>query len=396
MYDIRVLDMVDFVYEDEQIFFIAPCLPAIWRYDCSKGMTTILVDFTESINAKGSFVRLMKIKQKIYCIPCFANNIYCYNLDTGQFYSLNIPEEIFQQMPERKIIEAISLNSNLYCVCRSPHIIIDINTENDTYQIYRLKDIEQEHNFFTIKNNKEVIAYPFLQNQLICFDTKNKEIFFKKLYESIEDTCPEEKWIYNFEYDDMGGIWFCNFIGEVYRVIDGKIDQIKMPDNFIGYYHDSVGRKRPGINGMEYMDGNICFILASDYRILQYNLSENKFIWSGEPSDECFRNEEIYFHYNSIKENGLLLYGRDTNSFYVWDKEKGFTDKFAIMLSADILAQNRVLQSYVNLERESDNINLQFYLEFVKQLKDGEKNSVGMEEKIGKKIYISSHYFGGL
>lgn len=390
MQESTVLDIVDFDYEDGQIYFIASNTPFIWQYNCIKGNIMILTEFPSNINVAGAFARLIKVKQKIYCIPCFADNIYCYDLVTNQFYSLNIPDELFCKMPKRKIIEPFIVNGNLYCICRSPHYIYEINIENDAYDIYKVQGTQSEHNFFSIKCYNGVIEYPHLNNQIISFDTRNKSFYFRTLYESDIKNCPEEKNIFNFEYDSIGGIWWCDFNGDVYRSTKSEMHQVKMPDEFYGKYQDVIGRERPGINGIELINENICFILASDYKILQYDLFKSQFTWSQNPDNECFRNKEIYFHYNKLSDKSLLLYSRDKKIFYIWNIEKGFLNQFVIKISADILARNRFFDSYISIKSESNDINLQFYLEFVKCFEDRKEKLLVMEEKNGREIYISS------
>lgn len=371
MYEEIVPDIVDFICEDGQVYFIAMNIPAIWQYDYARRNVSILTYFPESIAIAGAFVRLIKVGQKIYCIPCFADDIYCYNMETSLFYSINIPKDFFCRMPKRKIIEPVNSNETLWCVSRSPHLIIEINTESDTYEIHEFQEMVLIHNYFAVRLEKGVIEYPFMQNRIICFDTSKKEFHIRTLYETDEEDYLEEKNIYNFTYDNNGGIWWCNFRGDVYRIEGDRICSIKMPDCFIGQYQDVIGRNRPGINGMILMNDHICFVLASEYKILKYNIIEKKFMWSENPGDECFRKQEVYFHYNKLNERVLVLYSNDSRFFYIWDIERGFIDKFCIELAVQLLAQNRGLQQYYNVTDESHNFNLQIYLNFVNYI-DGE------------------------
>lgn len=385
MYSGRGINIVDFVYDDSKIYFMALDMPFIWQYDCLKRKIQVLIKFPAELNIRGAFVRLIKVKQKIYCIPCFADNIYCLNLENRLFYSLKISEELFYHMPARKIIEPVNCGDRIFFVCRSPHLIIEINTEKDTFEIYKPENIKQEHNFFSVKIVNGVIQYPFLQNQLICFDIEIKKFYIKKLYESIIEICPEEKYIYNFDYDRMGSIWWCNFDGEVYRNINKMTEKIRMPESFIGKYHDIIDRERPGINGMVFIDNKLCFILATDYRILQYDIYKKEFIWSENSGEESFKNQEIYFHYNILNDKGLVLFSQVTNSFYFWNIEKGFELKVAMRISPEILAENSILLEYYNFENETEYIDLQFYLEYLKKEK---KKKIGeIENNVGEKIY---------
>lgn len=290
-------------------------------------------------------------------------------------------------MPRRKIIEPVNLNGTLYCVCRSPHLIIEINTLNDTYSFYEFQNIRQEHNFFTVRVQKETIVYPFLQNQFVCFNIRNKEYQIKTLYKSNSDYCEEDRDIYNFEYDSFDGIWWSDFRGEVYHIENDNICQITMPDHFIGQYQDNLNRDRPGINGMIFMGSNLCFVLGSDYKILQYDVIEKKFIWSENPGKETFNNQEIYFRYNKLNEKKLMLYSRGTKCFYVWEMDRGFIDRFCIRVPAKLLAENEKLQLYCEITNESFAFNLQYYFEYLKFWGKDQKAYADMDRKVGRTIY---------
>lgn len=384
MKNVKVISVDDYIYEDNYIYFISSQLFIIGKYDLQSRKADVLVDYSQLIGIESAFARIIKTEHKIYCIPCYANDIYCYDLALNKYYSLNISEEWFRCMPKRKIIEPVKVYGNVYCICRSPHIVISIDTEQDTYEISSCQECTEEHDCFTVVLKNNSIEYPFMHNKIIRFDTERKEFILKTLFKSDADKDPWEN-IAFFLYDNKENIWFCNFKGEVFRTGDNQIEKIAMPNEFVGHYYHMNQWRRHGIIGMSYRMGKICFMLGTDYRVLQYNISDRSFIWSKNPEAVTFKNQEIYSHSKRMDERNFLLYSRTNNFFYIWNIEKGFLDKFPIVPLGEFFSHSQFLRNKCLNASELQNINLNLFLSFVEKQDDCKDNLYG--EVSGMKIY---------
>lgn len=381
------LKVEDYICEDNQIYFIASYPYIIGQYDCQLDMMNILFDYSQTIGAFSAFTRIIKYKHKIYCIPCQADNIYCYNLDSRKFYSLNIPDVVFEKMPSRKIIEAIEVRGTIYCVCRSPHFVLTIDTETDGYQIHYCNENMEEHELFSLKVKDNCIIYPFFHNLIVSFDIGEKKFQIKKLY----DTKIQNNWdyIFHFLYDETGCIWVCNYRGEVYSVKDNKIESIKLHQEYIDGHSNIKRDYRYMISEMLYKKGKIYFIIADleGFRILQYEISDKRFKWI--ETKQCRQPERKVIRCDNCKisNNRIYIYRFDDNKFYRWDFQGKSIDEFNIVISGHLAADLQLDFS----QNESVCTNLEFYLSYLQNLCNGSvRKDNSVKEEIGKMIYLSS------
>lgn len=386
------IEVLDYIYDDNRIYFIASITSVLWEYDCITQKLNVLVDYSDIMDFSRAFARIIKIEEKIYCIPGYAEQIYCFDLSTSKFYSLGISKDFFAQMPKRKIMEPVCVGKNIYCVCRSPHSVLTIYSETDTHEICFMSDMEEEHDFFSVKTSNGILEYPFLNNSVVHFNLHTKNFSIKELFEAPKSDDVNER-LFRLTDDRNGYLWGCNFKGELFKYKDGKVKWIGMPSDYVAFFHD--GRYLlTGIIGICCQDDVMYLILESDYRILQYNLQDEKFEWSLSPDNFIFKNQVTYSNYKVIGNGEFLLYDRVKRYFFFWNKKEGFVNCFSISITPEILARYKKIQPYfVNFNYETKLVDVKFYLDFLKALDKNAKNTKeNLKEEKGQTIHEQVMY----
>lgn len=381
------LKVEDYICEDGQVYFIAsrPCI--IGKYDYQSCLLNVLFDYSQIVSVYRPFTRIVKYHYKIYCIPCYAENIYCYDLNSKQFYSLTIPDTVFHKMPNRKIIEAIEVKGHIYCISRSPHIVLIINAETDQYELYYNETMTEEHEFFAIRVKDDCIKYPLLNNLIVSFDLGTHAFGIEKLYDT--EAKDSGEYIVHFLYDEIGYIWIHNHKGEVYRIKNNRVSSIEFPQEYISNHKSIDHDIQYMISEMLYREGNIYFILANvdGHHMLKYVISDKTFEKIEAAQGQHSERKEIRFDNCKMSGNVLLIYRFDNNMFYRWDFEEGYLNEFAITMSGSLAAGIQI--DFCGAE--STCTNLLFYFDYVRALDNRNiknKNLVG--KTIGKTVYCSS------
>lgn len=379
------LKVEDYISEDNYIYFIASTPRIIGEYNHQLGKMNVLLDFSQQMNVYKPFTKIVKYNYKIYCMPCYAENIYCYNLNSNQFYSLYISDSLFRQMPNRKIIEAIEANGYIYCVCRSPQIVIIIDPKTDKYELCYNNDVPQEHEFFSIEVTSDCIIYPLFHNSIVRFDMMKHIFCIEKLFDA--EMSDSGDYIFQIIYDDVGFVWIRNHKGEVYRKKNRESERIELSQHYIKNSKNKNHNIQYMISEMLYREGCIYLILSdvSGYRILKRAISSQQFEWIEIGQHQQSERKEIRFDTCKIVGDIVYIYRVDENMFYMWDFLKGFMNEFDITLPGDIAADLRLGFP----DSECVNIDLKFYIDYVQNLKDvGIENKVVKNKDIGKIIYL--------
>lgn len=378
------LKIEDYICENNKIYFISSAKSVLGQYDFQTKRVSILLDYSQIVGVHMAFARIIMCCHKIYCVPCYAEDIYCYNLKTKQFYNLNIEHKIFEKMPKRKIIEPVEVEGYVCCVCRSPHLVITINSETDQFDVDYFEKMEEEHDIFKPVVRDGVIRYPFLSNCLVSFDVKKRAYYMTKVYEKVGKS--DWDYIFHFLYDDEGDIWICSFKGELYRVKDDNVEKIEIPREHIGKYKNiQDGSIQYMISEMISADEKIYLVLADDDRILQYGIRDKRFEWINGLRREGVSNEEM-IHYDNCKFYGdiMFIYMRDSGMFYIWNLHKHIFKRFDFVLAGDAAAK---LQLFL-LGNETGCMDLNFYCSYIQAF---EKNVCenSNQENCGEKIYLA-------
>lgn len=354
----------DYTIENNQIFFIESNLFVIGQYDIKLRKLKILFDFSQQIDIAKAFSGIIKYQHKIYCIPCYAENIFCLDLRSNQFYSLNIPNELFKEMPKRKIIMTTEIDGKIYCVCRSPHLVISIDAVSDQYEINFCKEISGEHDRFNLKIKDGCLIYPFFHNLIIGYNVRQKDFYISKLY----DNNMRNNWDYIFHifHDEEGHVWISNFRGEVLRIKDGEAEEINIPKANMVKFQIENGSYNNMISEMLYIDENVYFIMADDDRILRYEIEKKSFSQVAYLANDKLVSQERHYDNCKIYNNILFVYRPDEEMFYTWDFKEETLGRFEIIAEADILANLQSRFFYI----ESSTANLEFYFSLVKIMKN--------------------------
>lgn len=374
------LEIEDFCCEDNRIYFVASVPHIIGEYDFQSGILNVLFDYSKTISEFRPFTRMVKYRHKIYCIPCYAESIYCYNMHSNQFYRLDIPDTLFQKMPKRKIIEAIVVEGLIYCISRSPHMVLVLEAETDKYDFYSNSVLAEEHDFFSIVVKDNCIKYPLFQNLIVSFEIKERTFRVEKIF----DTNSKDKgeYIYHFLYDEMGTIWICNHKGDVYWVKNDRAAKIELPQRkkYVRYL----------VSEMLYQEGKIYFVQSHNggHDVLKYTIRNGRFEWLETGNCQQLARKEICFDSCKIWNDMLCIYRFDYSTIYIWNLRDEFLKCFDSVISWKVSARLGLSLFYI----ESAQTQLELYLNYIQN--DSQQSVINdnrMVESVGDIIYKYSH-----
>lgn len=381
-------------YDKDKIYFINAYIPALMVYDCHKKDVEILGSFPKKVHLVGAFERIIKCDRKIYLFPCYAEDIYCYDLDKKQYYELDILSTLKNTMDKRKVLNVLEYNKKIYCICRCPIMVICIDPETDEFQIYIMpRDLLREEKatdktFFSVDINDNRLIFPYMYNAIIEFLLEEKiyKINFlngisnlqnDSIYEEISLIC----------VDNQGVIWMCDISGEVFKVVNKKRIRVAMPNDFIGLYNDGY-HEQPGINKMFVVGDELCFILRSSHKILKYNMSTAKFLWcDNDLAKWNDKGRNIAFLYDAqIDARSFWIYSKNNDTVYKWDNKKGFIEKIEFAVSINALFESKLEKKYLLdfFQREDDLSGYILYNQRIYECNIQEENV-----RFGEKIYYS-------
>lgn len=390
MFSISVI--MGLFYDDDRIYFISAYIYAVMVYDCHTKKVDILSDFPEEVQFVRAFEKIIKYDGKIYLFPCFAEDIYCYDLGKDEYYRLNILSTVLNRMNKRKRLSVLAHAGRIYCICRCPNMVICIDPKTDEFQIHMMPQelLREEETagkpFFDGLIKGDHLIYPYMNNAIIEFSLEEKVFTVNYLDETLEE--PSDN-IYDIILgmciDPNGVIWICDASGQVFQIVSNRRIKISVPDDFIERYNDGY-RKRPGFHKILMIGNDLCFILRSACKIQKYNIDTQDSLWDNNDLAEwnSESSQVAFFHDAQIDDETFWLYNQNDNAVYKWNYKEGFTEKVELKISIDTLLGSRLDENRVlNVIRREDDLN-----GYIQYIKCGYGNS--MQEKhinCGEKIY---------
>lgn len=375
--------------DGEKVYFITAYISAIMVYDCRNRNVEILGNFPKRAQLVVAFEKIIKYNRKIYLFPCYAEDIYCYNLDNDRYYELNILSLLIDRMDKRKILEVLEYNGKIYCICRHPNMIICIDPETDDFQIYMLpQDLLKEEKsldktFFSVAIKDDHLIFPYMDNAIIEFSLEQKIYEVTYLNETFND--PNDNMhndISTICVDNQGVIWMCDVRGQVFKVVNNKKIKINMPDDFIRIYNDGY-HEHTGINRMFMVGNDLCFIVYSACKILKYSIDTQKFLWcDNDLSEWSDKGSQVVFLYTQIDSETYWIYSRSDEAIYKWHHENGFIEKAELVVSIDTLINSKLERTSLLdiFEKETD---LSGYILYIQCAYENSIENM----KCGEKIY---------
>lgn len=382
-------------YDKEIIYFVSPYINALLAYNCRSEEVLVMAEFPKKLQMVGAFEKILKCDNKIFLFPCFADDIYYYDIEKGQYYNLNVAS-IVNDFPKRKVFEVVYFEGIVYCVCRIPHMVFCIDPKScivreflaPSKMVLRGKKNEVEDRFFSLCVKERTIFYPYLDNFVVAFDIDSKLFAISNLSEDkVEMQKDVDNNIYQLVCGNFDDWWICNYKGEVFKVKDNKKIKITMPDDFIETFFD--GRNiQPGINNMFFVNDTLCIMLRAEYRVLKYNVILEEFTWEGNNIiQNNVRGEQVIFLRTAqISRDTVLEYCRADGAVYIWNYYKGFIKKIEFNISMGKMAHNNVLKEYY-IDYAASTSDLESLISFVREI--DEDKIFECSNECGRRIYYA-------
>lgn len=387
MDSVIVNKIIDYFYKDGKIYYITSDFYGIMTYDTKTGKNSILVSYPESICMDMAFDQMLFVNNKIYLIPCFAKEIYYYDMELNQIDYLRALSSDMSKMPKRKYIRGIIYHNMVYCVSRSPHIIVMIDSRNNNIDMVSLHGLESEDLIFYIDIYDEKLVYPYFDNIIIVFDLKTKSI--NKINLKMEEkgfiTADGDNIIEFVKFDYLGNIWLYNGKGELFcYYYNGDCVKIETPRDFSGQFYD--GRNyRTRINGIYILERRLIFTSAAGYSVLIYDMERKVF---SEDNRKQIRMADArpnqIIRSRKMDSDKLLLHNYNESVFYVWNQKFGITNEYQLTVPDGEIVKNKLYKDYFRYRTEYHKQDLKNMLELLQIWENEERENM---LRCGEKIY---------
>lgn len=387
-------DITGFVYDDEKIYFVLAYMPALLFYDCCSGNVEVLVNFPEEAQMIGAFERIIKYDDKIYLFPCYAGDVYCFDLGKNKFYSLESLITVAEKMPQRKVFDAFIYNDKIYGVCRYSNIIVCVNPQTDNGLIYNVPlanliiSRKIENTLFSVFVKNDSVYIPYADSAVIEFNM-DKEIFNVTFLDGDKSIHPEDRehYIMGICIDNVGKYWMYNACGELFKYFNNVKTEIDMPDDFCGSYDDGL-HIQPAINNMFLNGSELYFFLRSEYSVLKYNILTENFIWQKNKLSHWKEKTRKIAYFGWAQpdkdKNAFWIYGKNDGAIHKWNCSEGFAEKIYFKITFENLIRVEVGRKYLlHLFSEKDDL-ISFIRYFKCELSDEKPIKT---ENCGRKIY---------
>lgn len=381
--------------DDEKIYFISSDIYAILVCDCYSNQINILAEFPKEVQIPKAFEKILKYEKKIYLFPCYAKDIYYFDLEKNKFIKLDVILPLIDEMPQRKVLEVLIHNKKIYCVCRCPNMVISINSDTDNVEVFKMplellkKKKFAAETWFSTVIRKDKLVYPYGNSAIVKFSLIDKVFDIVYFDEKLTEECENvSNWILGICIDNNDDFWMYSVCGEIYKVVKDKKIRIVAPKGPIGIFYDG-NHEQPGINNVFSVGDDICFVLRSESKILKYNITTGRFVWCQNDLGkwDVGGTPIAFFKCTQVDEETFWLYNRNDNAAYKWNYRKGFIERVDFKISIDKLLKtefdNRYRYLILNtIKKENDLYNYILYIE-------GEKNERKTEKNVsyGQKIY---------
>lgn len=387
-------DMTGFTYDNGKIYFVLAYMSAILSYDYSHETVEILANFPKEAQIIGAFEKVVKYGKKIYLFPCYAKDIYCYDLEEEKFYPLRGVTSIIDGMPKRKVFDVFIYNEKIYGVCRYSNMIICVNPQTDDFRVYKISektlliDKKIENTLFSVFVKNGRVFIPYADSAVIEFDFDKEDFSVTFMNENkLIHPKDNEHYIMGICVDDRGIYWTYNACGELFKFSNNVKTKIDMPCDFVGNYDDGL-RIQQTINNMLLCGDELCFFLRSEYSVLRYNILTGEFMWQkNELSHWKEKKRRIaYFGWAQPDKDkkAFWIYGKNDGAIYKWNCREGFVEKIYIKIAFKNLIRVEVGRKYLlHLFSEKDDL-ISFIRYFKCELSDDNQITT---ESCGRKIY---------
>lgn len=393
MDEIKIKDVFGLTYDNGKMYIISLYMPVIMVYDFLTKKTEKLCDYPrDMMDNTAAFEKVIKCDSKLYLFPCLAYEVYCYDILTGKFTKLLSLDSIGEDLPQRVCFHVLKYEKYVFAVCNNPHFIMRINSLNDDIQVWKPDYKRYAYNHavnypFSVCIRDDMLIYPYSSSLIIEFCIKDESFHFVNLVGADNDYPKKEYgYLQGLVMNNAGRTWVNNWYGELFEIVDNEMRKIEVPSELAGVYNDGVSTEIPKIYKIIYKNDKLYLLLQSDFRILVYDISSKKFSWedniSGTWNEQ--RRKLAYTVYSQMEENSFLLFHYNESAIYMWDVNRGFTDKIEVKILMDQMDGDDYLYKCWgnNLSKQDD---LETYLSYIKNVNNNQTEN--KEESCGEKIY---------
>lgn len=165
-----------FCVDGDDIWFVHGKMNVLMRYSMKEEQTYVLGIISDTaVFQEKLYCGMHKWKNKIFIIPCWADEIIVYDIDNNQFQKIMIDhsEEYFSKI---LFIKSYMEEETIYCVPCYYHAIVKIDVKNNQITYITLgMDVKTHINDAVWLNNKIIGIYS-CTDQLLVYDPKTNAI----------------------------------------------------------------------------------------------------------------------------------------------------------------------------------------------------------------------------
>ena len=167
---------------DESIWAFDEKLRSYYWFDSNTFETKMVIPYPENIRVEYPFSGLCATDKGLFLTPWYADDIYFYNFATSEHVKLNVPfdnYEIIAEREGRKQFKIIKNADYVFCICRSPDLIIQINPNDLSFEIIEFFTARPKHNGFACGNffpgiSENKIIIPYVDGDYVMYDPQDK------------------------------------------------------------------------------------------------------------------------------------------------------------------------------------------------------------------------------
>ncbi len=323
----------------------------LFQFDKENAQIKFFTELPAEVSDIGAFETIIEYNKKLYFIPCYADDIYYYDIEQNCFQMLNIPFSNLEGLAKRKIISTILRDDILYCIIRRPFCVVCINLFQEKYEIcffqkdYLLPDDwkkQMSMAFFEVCVDKDSVLIPYANNEIVIFDMKQKNFSIKKLSSLRIENVPRFPWwknsIMQIEKMYSNAYFMRMYNGDIYQFDENSLTKVELPEEVSGYYALGDRSFLPRIYKFLVIGSFIYFFFYNNHDVLKFNCKNGEFLWyENHYVSQRGKNQTapIYVEIKMFDSNTVLLHSRQDNALYLFNTDAGFIGNPSVCMTKE-------------------------------------------------------------
>lgn len=326
----------------DDIWFIYGKIPVLCKYNISDKKVDVICGLpNDDIYRESLYEDMIFVNNKLFIIPCWADNIIVYSVETGELVTLEIEKSNIL-----KFSKAFLYGEKIICVPYAYSYILSVDVNNLFINIeYDLEDIKKANNIIYFNDCGRID-----DENIIIVSPQNKRIFVYNIkYKTISNLSNgENENLYSSVVITENYIFICSNRDRSivrYSVLLKKITGEWWPDNKEMISIMSGGNKE---------------IIVDDVKSSWVGIYDENFQLINEDCSNEIDNRDLYYSYMhgiSKIDNGITYYFNNANATLVTyiDGQVKIKEKIIITEECKHKIQKIVMENYKeNVLYESD------------------------------------------